>query len=196
MTSLIVATQNPGKLQEIQHYLADLPCELRLMPTELEIAETGETFWANACLKASQVAKATGEWAIADDSGLEVSALNGAPGLYSARYGRTDMERIQRLLDELGDELDRSARFVCVVVLARPDGTIAHDAEGICPGEILRATRGSGGFGYDPIFYLPDQDKTFAELSPERKRQISHRGRAFEALLPQLRTIDWNKFAN
>ena len=187
MTPLIVATQNPGKLQEMQHHLAALPCELRLMPADLEISETGETFLENACLKASQAAQITGEWAIADDSGLEVTALNGAPGLYSARYGKTDTERIQRLLDELGNEQDRSAQFVCVVALAQPNGKIACHAEGICPGEILRTPRGSGGFGYDPIFYLPEQGQTFAELPPERKREISHRGRAFQALLPEFR---------
>ena len=189
MTPLVVATQNPGKLAEMQHYLAELPWQLQLMPTDLEIAETGDTFLANACLKASKVAQLTGEWAIADDSGLEVEALDGAPGIYSARYGRTDQERIQRLLNELGEELDRTARFVCVIALARPQGSIACHAEGICPGEILRAPRGSGGFGYDPIFYVPTQGKTFAELSPEMKREVSHRGLAFQALLPALHHI-------
>ncbi len=190
MTLLVVATQNPGKLREMQTYLSNLTWELVLMPAELEIEETGETFLANACLKASHVAQATGAWAIADDSGLEVQALDGAPGIYSARYGTTDQERIGRLLDELGQELDRSAQFVCVIALARPDGSIALTAEGICSGEILRAPRGTGGFGYDPIFYVPEQGMTFAEMPPEVKRRISHRGRAFEVLLPQLVTIN------
>ena len=196
MTPLIVATQNPGKLREMQHHLADLPCELHLMPADLEIAETGKTFLENACLKASQAALATGEWAIADDSGLEVTALNGVPGLYSARYGKTDAERIQRLLDELGDHPDRSAQFVCVVALAQPDGAIACHAKGVCPGEILHTPQGRGGFGYDPIFYLPDEGKTFAELSPAQKRQMSHRGQAFQALLPQLHIQRWTVRAN
>jgi len=181
-----VATGNPGKLREMQTYLADQGWDLQLKPPELEIEETGDTFAANACLKASVIAKATGEWAIADDSGLEVDVLDGAPGIYSARYGTTDTERIERLLGELGNELDRGAQFVCVIAIARPDGEIALQVEGICRGEILRAPRGTGGFGYDPIFYVPQQDLTFAEMTPEMKRSYSHRGKAFEALLPQL----------
>jgi XTP/dITP diphosphohydrolase len=187
MTSLVVATGNPGKLREMQAYLADLGWELTLKPAELEIEETGDTFAANACLKASQVAQATGNWAIADDSGLQVDALNGAPGVYSARYGKTDTERISRLLRELGDEQNRQAQFVCAVAIARPDGAIALQSEGICRGEILHAPRGTGGFGYDPIFYVPAQKITFAEMTPEVKRSISHRGRAFQSLIPQLK---------
>ena len=137
MTPLVVATQNPGKLAEMQQYLAELPWQLQLMPVDLEIAETGDTFAANACLKASTVARLMGQWAIADDSGLEVTALGGAPGIYSARYGRTDAERIQRLLNELGDGGDRTAQFVCVIAVARPGGEIVCQAEGICPGEIF-----------------------------------------------------------
>lgn len=186
MTLLIVATGNPGKLREMQAYLAGQGWDLQLKPPELEIEETGDTFTANACLKASAVAKATGQWAIADDSGLEVDALDGAPGIYSARYGKTDAERIERLLGELGNELNREAQFVCVVAIARPDGAIALQVEGICRGEILRTPRGTGGFGYDPIFYVPEQGLTFAEMQPEMKRRYSHRGKAFESLLPQL----------
>ena len=190
MTLLVVATGNPGKLREMQTYLADLGWELQLKPPELEIEETGDTFSANACLKASAVATATGKWAIADDSGLQVDVLSGAPGVYSARYGKTDGERIERLLGELGNELNRDAQFVCVVAIARPDGSIALQAEGICRGEILRAPRGDGGFGYDPIFYLPEQGLTFAEMKPEVKRRFSHRGKAFEVLLPQLSRLN------
>ena len=183
MTLLVVATSNPGKLREMQEYLADLDWELTLKPEELEIEETGETFAENACLKASEIALATGQWAIADDSGLEVEALDGAPGVYSARYGKTDVERIERLLFELGNELNRQAQFVCVIAIARPDGSIALQAEGKCEGEILHAPRGSGGFGYDPIFYVPSQKQTFAEMPPKVKRSLSHRGQAFKALL-------------
>lgn len=189
MTKLIVATGNPGKLREMQNYLVDKGWQLQLKPAELEIEETGETFTANARLKASAVALSTGEWAIADDSGLEVDALNGAPGIYSARYGKTDSERIERLLGELGNEPNRGAQFVCVVAIARPDGAIALTTEGICRGEILLETRGNGGFGYDPIFYVPQQNLTFAEMNPEMKRRFSHRGKAFEALLPQMRNL-------
>lgn len=189
MPVLIVATGNPGKLKEMQAYLTDPAWELRLKPDELEIEETGQTFAENACLKASQVAKAMGAWAIADDSGLEVDALGGAPGLYSARYGNSDADRIQRLLNELQDNSNRQARFVCVVAIARPDGAIAAQAEGICPGEILTAPKGVGGFGYDPIFYVPEQRMTFAEMPATLKHEISHRGQAFYQLLPQLQPL-------
>ncbi|MFH7028111.1 MAG: RdgB/HAM1 family non-canonical purine NTP pyrophosphatase [Heteroscytonema crispum UTEX LB 1556] len=189
MKLLVVATGNPGKLREMQAYLADLGWELTLKPEELEIEETGETFADNACLKASQVAKATGNWAIADDSGLAVDALKGSPGVYSARYGNTDSSRIARVLKELGDQVNRQAQFVCAVAIARPDGAIALQSEGICRGEILHAPRGNGGFGYDPIFYVQEKQLTFAEMTPDLKRSISHRGKAFAALLPQLDTV-------
>ncbi|MBD1930768.1 MULTISPECIES: RdgB/HAM1 family non-canonical purine NTP pyrophosphatase [Cyanophyceae] len=189
MTLLVVATGNPGKLREMQTYLAGLDWELTLKPDELEIEETGDTFMANACLKASQVALATGVWAIADDSGLEVDALDGAPGIYSARYGKTDPERIERLLNELGNELNREAQFACAIAIARPDGAIAISTEGVCRGEILHSPRGTGGFGYDPIFFVPQEQMTFAEMSPDLKRQWSHRGQAFKILLPQLQDI-------
>ncbi|MGK7892223.1 MAG: RdgB/HAM1 family non-canonical purine NTP pyrophosphatase [Xenococcus sp. (in: cyanobacteria)] len=186
LRKLIVATSNPGKLREMAEYLTGSSWELELKPQELEIAETGTTFIANARLKASEVAKALGEWAIADDSGLAVKALNGAPGIYSARYGNTDTERITRLLNALGDNSQRQAEFICALALARPDGKIVLETEGVCPGEILRETRGEGGFGYDPIFYVPELQQTFAQMSTETKNRVSHRGRAFAQLLPEL----------
>jgi XTP/dITP diphosphohydrolase len=188
---LIVATSNPGKLKELQAYLTDpaLGFELVLKPTELEVEETGATFLENACLKASEVAKAMGEWAIADDSGLQVDALGGAPGIFSARYGTSDQNRIERLLKELGDEANRAAQFVCAVAVARPDGTIALQTEGICPGEILKAPQGKDGFGYDPVFYVPGQQMTFAEMLADVKHRVSHRGLAFEQLLPQFENL-------
>ncbi|WP_017653643.1 RdgB/HAM1 family non-canonical purine NTP pyrophosphatase [Fortiea contorta] len=186
---LVVATGNPGKLREMQAYLADSGWELTLKPAELEIAETGDTFAANAHLKASQIAQATGNWAIADDSGLQIDALNGAPGVYSARYGQTDSDRIARVLRELGSEVNRQAQFVCVVAIATPDGSVVVQAEGICHGEILHTPRGDGGFGYDPIFYVPEKQLTFAQMAPDVKKSVSHRGKAFTALLPQLKTI-------
>lgn len=189
MKKLIVATSNPGKLQEMQEYLTGLDWELALKPAELEIEETGNTFMENAIIKASEVAKALARWSIADDSGLAVDALNGAPGIYSARYAKTDRERINRLLKELGNNPNRQAQFVCAIALSRPDGTIALQTKGVCKGEILTEIRGSGGFGYDPIFYVPSQQQTFAEMSPETKNKVSHRGIAFEQLLPQLNRI-------
>lgn len=189
MTILVVATGNPGKVLEMQEYLGDVNWELQLKPPELEIEETGETFVANAELKASEVAKATGQWAIADDSGLEVAALGLAPGVYSARYGKDDRDRIDRLLRELGAETNRQARFVCAVAIARPDGSIVLQLEGTCTGEILDAPRGTNGFGYDPIFYCPSAGMTFAEMSPAEKRRYSHRGQAFQLLLPKLQSL-------
>jgi XTP/dITP diphosphohydrolase len=187
--TLIVATGNPGKLLEMQAYLGSVDCQLALKPTDLEIEEVGKTFMENACLKASQVAKTLNQWAIADDSGLAVDALNGAPGLYSARYGRTDTERIQRLLTELGEEPNRQAQFICAVAIAAPDGQIQLASEGICPGEILLTPQGNNGFGYDPIFWVPACQKTFAEMSDIQKKENSHRGKAFAKLLPQWPTI-------
>lgn len=189
MTVLVVATGNPGKLKEMQAYLTNLNYELCLKPETLDVEETGQTFLENACLKASQVALATGEWAIADDSGLQVDALAGAPGVYSARYGKTDADRIKRLLQELEGKTNRQAQFVCVVAVARPDGTIALHAEGICTGEILDAPRGQGGFGYDPVFYVPTYQQTYSEMTASLKHEISHRGRAFQKLIPQLESV-------
>ena len=189
MTTVIVATGNPGKLGEMQAYLGELGWALALKPAEIEVDETGTTFLENARLKATEVAKATGQWAIADDSGLEVEALDGAPGLYSARYGSSDSDRIARLLRELRESQNRAARFVCAIALSQPDGTIAIETVGYCPGEILTAPRGSGGFGYDPIFYLPEQGKTFAELSRDGKEKYSHRGVAFGQIMSALRQL-------
>jgi len=188
MPNLIVATSNPGKIQEMRPYLGStLPnWQLQLKPNELEIEETGSTFLENACLKAAQVASALGEWAIADDSGLSVDALNGAPGIYSARYGPSPQACIDRLLKELQGNLNRQAHFTCALAVARPDGSIALQTEGICPGEILTVQRGEGGFGYDPVFYLPEYRTTFAEMSVELKNQVSHRGLAFQQLVPDL----------
>jgi len=184
---LVVATGNPGKLREMQAYLADSGWELALKPEDLDVEETGETFAENAGLKASIIAKVTGNWAIADDSGLRVDALNGDPGVYSARYGNTDAERIERLLRELGDQENRQARFVCAIAVANPQGEIVViQSEGVCHGEILFSPAGDGGFGYDPVFYVPEQQLTFAQMRTDLKKSISHRGHALKALLPQL----------
>ncbi|MEM9136957.1 MAG: RdgB/HAM1 family non-canonical purine NTP pyrophosphatase [Cyanobacteria bacterium P01_F01_bin.42] len=189
MRPLVVATQNPGKLAELQQYLQGLAWTLEIVPPELEIEEIGATFKENATLKATQAAQYTNKWAIADDSGLEVTALDGAPGLYSARYGASDKERIERLLRELDAKPDRSAQFVCVIAIASPDGNTVLHAEGICPGEILGDCQGSGGFGYDPIFWVPEQKQTYAQMTKAVKRKISHRGRAMAVMLQKLQTL-------
>jgi len=182
---LIIASSNYGKVVEFQSYLSAQGFQLIPKPNEIDVEETGDSFLANAHLKASQVALATGEWAIADDSGLEVNALNGSPGIYSARYGENDAERIDRLLFELGNELDRQAQFVCAIAVASPDGSISADAVGICAGEILLAPRGEHGFGYDPVFYVPEYALTFAQMTPDLKAKISHRAKALELLRPK-----------
>ncbi len=189
MKQLIVATGNPGKLAEMQEYLRDLPIALELKPPEIEIEETGATFRENAALKATTVAKATGKWAIADDSGLAVRALNGAPGIYSARYGKSDRERIVRLLKELENKENRAAEFICAVAIANPQGEIVLETEGKCQGEILYSAKGEGGFGYDPIFYVSTEKQTFAEMRSQLKRKISHRGQAFAQLIPLMGSI-------
>ena len=190
MPTVIVATGNPGKLQEMQGYLTPLGWDLQLKPKDIEVDETGTTFLENARLKAQEVAIATQQWAIADDSGLQIDALNGAPGLYSARYGKDDQDRINRVLRELKGAPNRSAQFVCALALARPDGTIALDTEGICPGEILTAPRGTNGFGYDPIFYVPSQGQTFAEMAHQQKETHSHRGIAFAQIMAELNQLN------
>lgn len=186
---LVVATGNPGKLAEMQEYLTGLPWELELKPTEIDVDETGTTFIANARLKASEVAKAVGKWSIADDSGLAVDALGGAPGIYSARYGKTDKDRIDRLLKELDNIDNRQAKFVCALAIANPDGKIILETQGMRHGEILESPRGDNGFGYDPIFYDPSQQQTFAEMSSETKGKVSHRAVAFKLIMPELKQL-------
>ncbi len=174
----------------MQVYLTPLGWDLQLKPKDIDVDETGTTFMENARLKAREVAIATQQWSIADDSGLQIDALDGAPGLYSARYGKDDQGRIDRVLRELKDSPNRSAQFVCALALARPDGTIALETEGICPGEILTGAQGSGGFGYDPIFYVPSQGKSFAEMSRQQKETHSHRGIAFAQIMAQLEQLE------
>lgn len=187
MPTLLIATTNPGKLREYAAIFAGLPLELRTL-ADLgigdDVEETGATFAENAQLKAEYYATRSGLAALADDSGLEVLALGGEPGVHSARYagpGASDAERIALLLKKLeGVPFHaRLARFVCAIALARP-GAPTEIVEGVLPGVIETAPRGDGGFGYDPLFYVLDEDRTLAELPPERKNRISHRARAAE----------------
>ena len=182
---LLVATHNPGKVREYREILADLPLEVTYLDAEgitFEVEESGSTFAANAILKAAAYARLTGLWTWADDSGLVVDALDGAPGVYSSRYagaGATDADRYRKLLDALsGVPWDkRTARFRCTVALATP-GEDVRTADGACEGIIAFGPAGSNGFGYDPVFYFPEQAATMAQLDPEVKNRISHRGRA------------------
>lgn len=194
LQKLVIASGNTGKIKEFRAYLADLGVTLVAKPDNIDVEETGLTFIENAHLKASQVAIATNEWAIADDSGLEVTALNGAPGVLSARYAHTDSDRINRVLQELAayelhHQPNREAQFVCAIAIASPDGAIAADAIGICKGAIADNSRGNGGFGYDPIFLVTELNQTFGEISPEVKGKISHRAEALTLLRSKLKSL-------
>jgi XTP/dITP diphosphohydrolase len=186
MTDLLIATRNLGKLREFAQIFADLGIGLRSLDDlgiSAEVEETGTTFAANAQLKAAAYMRLSGMPVLADDSGLEVAALDGAPGVYSARYGGvTGAAQLDYLLQQLAGVLPeaRQARFVCVLALARPGGETEF-VEGTLSGEIAPVPRGIGGFGYDPVFYLPEEGKTLAELSPEQKNAISHRAAAARA---------------
>jgi XTP/dITP diphosphohydrolase len=193
-TPLVIASGNAGKVREFAALLAELPLVVRPQPEGLEVEETGATFAENARLKAEAVARATGCWALADDSGLAVDALGGAPGVLSARYAPTDPERIARLLAELAaaDALAlerRGAAFVAALALADPSGMVRLAVEGRCAGRIIEAPRGVGGFGYDPVFLVPELNLTFAEMDKATKGRIGHRGRAFALLEPGLREL-------
>ena len=189
---LILASKNPGKLRELQEILGGLHVEVLMesqVGLDLDVEETGTTFEENSFLKADAVMKASGMAAIADDSGLMVDALDGAPGVYSARYGNlhNDADRTAFLLKNLESVPDemRTARFVSVITACFPDGRVIQ-ARGECPGVITRAPRGSGGFGYDPVFLVPELGATFSELSPEEKNRISHRGKALRLFSQKL----------
>jgi XTP/dITP diphosphohydrolase len=193
---LLIATGNKGKVAEFRSLLASLPLRLRSLaefPEVVEVEETGLTFSDNAVLKASAYAKETGLWTLADDSGLEVDSLGGAPGIFSARYGGAgadDARRTERLLKELSQYAgqERRARFICVIAIADPLGRIVNISTGKCEGLIADAPRGANGFGYDPVFVPQGFNQTFGELSPEIKQGISHRSLALQEALAFLAT--------
>jgi XTP/dITP diphosphohydrolase len=192
---LLIATNNAGKVRELHELFSGMPIKLRSLgdfPGITEIDETGSTFLENAMLKAKGYAAQTGLMALADDSGLEVAALDGAPGIYSARFAgeNTGFDvKIDRILSLLAEEKnqDRSSRFVCSMAVADATGEIRFTAEGICEGVIAFSPRGNGGFGYDPIFVPDGFDLTFGELPDPVKQQISHRARAFCEIMRFLR---------
>ncbi len=193
MEPFIIATHNVKKLAELERILAPLGISVQTASQAgyslPEVDETGTTFAENARLKAESAMRATGRPAVADDSGLVVDALGGAPGVYSARYAgpdASDRDRYEKLLRELADVPDdrRTARFVSAVCCVFPDGT-SIDVTGACEGRIARAPRGDGGFGYDPVFLVGD--RSYAELTAAEKDEISHRGRALRALQDALR---------
>ena len=184
---ILLASQNPGKLRELQAILHNLPIQLVTpadLGIQLDVAETGSTYAENAALKSEAYADVCGCITLADDSGLEVDALNGAPGLYSARYApdpeATDADRRAYLLQNLvGAPRPWTARFRATIAITLPGGE-THFADGACEGEIIPEERGDGGFGYDPIFFIPEKGCTMAELDEGEKNKISHRARALE----------------
>jgi XTP/dITP diphosphohydrolase len=194
---LLLATNNSGKVTELRSILAPLAGIEILTPADLDLVldveENGDSYAQNATLKALAFAKAGEMVALADDSGLEVDALDGAPGMYSARYspkpGATDADRRMYLLENLADAPQPwTARFRCVISIAAPL-VVLQNFEGICEGEIVAAERGDGGFGYDPIFQVAGGERTMAELPAEEKNRISHRARAAQAALPFLQQL-------
>ena len=188
---LVLASKNQKKLAEMSDILSHLGievCDQAEAGVDLEVEETGTTFEENSLLKARAVMEASGLPAIADDSGLCVDCLNGAPGVYSARYGGeglSDEERYRMLLENMRGQMPRTAKFVSVITCCFPNGDVLS-ARGECPGTIAYAPMGEGGFGYDPVFFVPELKKTFAQLTAEEKNAISHRGRALEAFKEKL----------
>jgi XTP/dITP diphosphohydrolase len=194
---LVLGTTNAGKLRELAELLDPLgiPCRsLAGLPGSVEVAETGSTFGENAALKATTQAVALGQWVLAEDSGLVVDALGGAPGIYSARFsdpGATDARNNALLLERLAavPHLPRTAHYACHAALSDPAGTIVAVSSGTCGGLIATALQGAGGFGYDPLFIVPEYHRTFGELAPAVKSVISHRARALRALIPAIRRL-------
>ena len=188
---VVLASKNAHKLQELQDILSAQGVEVILESAagvDVEVEETGTTFEENSLLKARAVMEASGLPAIADDSGLMVDALNGAPGVYSARYGGPGLDdagRYRLLLENMRGVLDRKCRFVSAITLCMPSGDIVT-ARGECPGTLAYAPQGENGFGYDPIFFVPEKKKTFAQLTAEENNAISHRGRALQLFQEKL----------
>ena len=188
---VVLASKNAHKLQELQDILSAQGVEVILESAagvDVEVKETGTTFEENSLLKARAVMEASGLPAIADDSGLMADALNGAPGVYSARYGGPGLDdagRYRLLLENMRGVLDRKCRFVSAITLCMPSGDIVT-ARGECPGTLAYAPQGENGFGYDPIFFVPEKKKTFAQLTAEEKNAISHRGRALQLFQEKL----------
>lgn len=188
---MVLASKNPKKMKEMNEILSGMGVEVCLQSDvgiDIDVEETGATFEENSLLKAKAVMEASGLPAIADDSGLCVDALNGAPGVYSARYGGEGLDdtgRYKLLLANMPRGAARTAKFVSVITCCFPGGEVLT-ARGECPGTIAFAPMGEGGFGYDPVFFLPKLKKTFAQLAPEEKNAVSHRGRALEAFQAKL----------
>ncbi len=182
---LTIASGNPRKVAEIEAMLGPLPLEVQRQPSDLEVEETGSTYLENALLKGQAAARITNSWTIADDSGLEVDALSGEPGIYSARFAQSNEEKLKRLLNALGDTPYRSARFHSVMVLCDPEGNSIKNAEGICWGEILKAPVYQGG-EFESLFWVKEAQCTYGELTQEQLSKLGSRGKAARAIAPYL----------
>ena len=182
ITKLVFATANKNKLAEIKKMLKNSDIELIGVEGYFNPVENGETFEENAFIKAKEAAEIMGLASMADDSGFEADSLGGKPGIHSSRYEQTDEKRINKLLQELKDveQAKRTARFVCSIVIVSPEGKKLFSATETCEGEIAFSPAGKNGFGYDPVFYLPEKNATMAELSMEEKNKISHRSKALK----------------
>lgn len=184
--NLTIASGNPRKVAEIAEMLGPLPLNVLRQPAELDVEETGTTYLENALLKASAAAQLTGNWALADDSGLEVDALNGAPGLYTARLAPTDNEKISKLLRSMADQPYRSARFRSAMVLCSPDGASIESSEGVCWGELLKRPAYSGG-GLESLFWLRETRCSYGEMTAAQLSRLGSRGKAARDMAPRLR---------
>ena len=185
---LVIASGNKGKIGEFKQLLDDFPLDLVTQPVGFEIEETGSTFMENARIKAIAVSQATGNLSLADDSGLSVEALGGAPGIYSSRYASSDKQRIEKLLAELKPFSNRKAKFECALCIASGEKVLI-EVSGFCEGLITFFPKGENGFGYDPIFEVSGLGKTYAEMDHEKKKHIGHRGNAFKLLIPKLKQL-------
>ncbi len=185
---LMIASSNHGKIREFRELLSALPVEVQSPLNAFDVNESGKTFLENARLKALAVSAQTDQWTLADDSGLCVNSLQGAPGIFSARYAKTDKQRVKRLLNELELCEDRTAHFTAALCIAYKN-KILLEVEGRCEGLITKSPRGENGFGYDPVFEVLGTRLTFAEMAIEEKKVLGHRGVAFRLLLPGLRKL-------
>ena len=189
MKKLYLASKNLGKIEEYKKLLIDVNCQLLLQPESIEVEENGITFRENAIKKASEVSKKTRNYAIADDSGICIDALDGRPGIYSSRYAENDKKRIERVLTELDGEENRSAFFIANICVCSPNGNVILESEAKCFGNIILNPRGKSGFGYDPIFEELSSKLTFAEMNNDLKDLCSHRGKALKKIIPNLLKI-------
>lgn len=186
MKSFVLASKNKNKIKEMQNIFKDYQLEIISPPDDFNPEETGATFEENAIIKAKEAAKLCKKPALADDSGLAIEALKGAPGVYSARFEETNEKRIAKVLKMMENKQNKKAKFVCAMAFVNEKGEVIFKTTGECHGEITTSAKGNQGFGYDPIFFIPSQNKTMAELSMDKKNQISHRSIALKGMVEKI----------